>query len=75
MLRGTKTFISGVEDADAILVVARDRDADGNLGLPLLLIVDADTPGMERQHIPTALRAPDSSGSSSSTTSRSRPSA
>jgi alkylation response protein AidB-like acyl-CoA dehydrogenase len=59
VLRGTKTFISGVEDADAILVVARARDADGNLGLPLLLIVDADAPGMEKQHIPTALRAPD----------------
>ena len=59
LLRGTKTFISGVEDADAILVVARARDADGNLGLPLLLIVDSDAPGLERQHIPTALRAPD----------------
>jgi alkylation response protein AidB-like acyl-CoA dehydrogenase len=59
VLRGTKTFISGVEDSDAILVVARARDADGNLGLPLLLIVDSDAPGLEKQHIPTALRAPD----------------
>jgi alkylation response protein AidB-like acyl-CoA dehydrogenase len=59
VLRGTKTFISAVEHADAILVVARFRDDDGNLGLPLLLIVDADAPGLERQHIPTALRAPD----------------
>jgi alkylation response protein AidB-like acyl-CoA dehydrogenase len=59
VLRGTKTFISGVEDADAILVVARARDAEGNLGLPLLMIVDTDAPGLERQHIPTALRAPD----------------
>src|SRR5262249_12649214 len=32
---------------------------DGNLGLPLLLIVDSDAPGLEKQHIPTALRAPD----------------
>src|SRR4029079_14465384 len=59
ILRGTKTFISGVADADEILVVARFRDDDGNLGLPLLLIVETDTPGLERQHIPTALRAPD----------------
>ena len=59
VLRGTKTFISAVEDSDAILVVARARDADGNLGLPLLLIVDSDAPGLEKQHIPTALRAPD----------------
>src|SRR6476660_2548272 len=57
VLRGTKTFISGVEDSEAILVVA--RAADGNLGLPLLLIVDSDAPGLEKQHIPTALRAPD----------------
>ena len=59
LIRGTKTFISGVEDADAILVVARQRHEDGNLGLPLLFVVDVDAPGLERQHIPTALRAPD----------------
>jgi alkylation response protein AidB-like acyl-CoA dehydrogenase len=55
ILRGQKTFISGVEEADAILVVARVREPDGSLGLPLLLIVDADAPGLERRHIPTAL--------------------
>ena len=59
VLRGEKTYISGVEDSDAILVVTRARDEDGNLGLPLLFIVDSDAPGLERQHIPTALRAPD----------------
>jgi alkylation response protein AidB-like acyl-CoA dehydrogenase len=59
VLRGTKTFISGVEEADSILVVARTRDDDGNLGLPLLLIVDSDAPGLERQHIPTAVQGPD----------------
>jgi alkylation response protein AidB-like acyl-CoA dehydrogenase len=58
-LRGTKTYISGVEDAHAILVVARKREADGSLGLPLLALVDADAPGLERQHIPTALKAAD----------------
>jgi hypothetical protein len=55
ILRGQKTFISGVEEADAILVVARKREADGSLSLPLLLIVDSDAPGLERQHIPTVL--------------------
>ena len=59
LLRGTKTYISGVEDAHAILVVARRREADGSLGLPLLFLVDAHAPGLERQHIPTALRAAD----------------
>ena len=58
-LRGTKTYISGVEDAHAILVVARQRLEDGSLGLPLLMIVDVDAPGLEKQHIPTALRAAD----------------
>jgi alkylation response protein AidB-like acyl-CoA dehydrogenase len=53
-LRGQKTYISGVEEADAILVVARKREADGSLGLPLLMIVDTDAPGLTRQHIPTA---------------------
>ena len=58
ILRGQKTFISGVEEADALLVVARARGADGSLGLPLLLIVDVDAPGLERQEVPTV--APDS---------------
>src|SRR4051795_6722466 len=52
-IRGQKTYISGVEEADAILVVARKREADGTLTLPLLALVDADAPGLERQHIPT----------------------
>jgi alkylation response protein AidB-like acyl-CoA dehydrogenase len=58
-LRGEKTFISGVEDAHAILVVARMRQDDGSLGLPLLMLVDVDAPGLERQHIPTALQSAD----------------
>src|SRR4051794_12628079 len=52
-LSGQKTYISGVEEADAILVVARKREADGSMGLPLLAIVDTDAPGLERQIIPT----------------------
>jgi alkylation response protein AidB-like acyl-CoA dehydrogenase len=59
VLRGTKTYISGVEDAHAILVVARLRHDDGQLGLPILALVDSDAPGLERQHIPTALKAAD----------------
>jgi alkylation response protein AidB-like acyl-CoA dehydrogenase len=52
-IRGQKTYISGVEEADAILVVARKREQDGSLSLPLLFLVDVDAPGLERQHIPT----------------------
>ncbi len=58
-LSGQKTYISGIEDAHAILVVARKREADGSLGLPLLMLVDVDSPGLEKQFIPVALRASD----------------
>jgi alkylation response protein AidB-like acyl-CoA dehydrogenase len=59
VLRGTKTYISGVEDAQAILVVARRREPDGSLGLPLLMLVDTDAPGLSKQFIPVAVRASD----------------
>jgi alkylation response protein AidB-like acyl-CoA dehydrogenase len=59
VINGQKTYISGVEDAHAILVVARHRLDDGSLGLPMLMLVDTDAPGLERQHIPTALRGAD----------------
>jgi alkylation response protein AidB-like acyl-CoA dehydrogenase len=59
LLRGTKTFISGVEDAEAILVIARKREEDGSLGLPLLMLVDTDSPGLEKQFIPVAVKASD----------------
>jgi alkylation response protein AidB-like acyl-CoA dehydrogenase len=59
VLRGQKTYISGVEEADAILVVARQRLDGGAMGLPLLFIVDVDAPGLERQHIPTAVGTSD----------------
>jgi len=58
-LRGTKTFISGVEDAQAILVIARKREADGSLGLPLLMLVDTESEGLEKQFIPVAVKASD----------------
>jgi alkylation response protein AidB-like acyl-CoA dehydrogenase len=58
-LNGQKTFISGVEEADAVLVVARTKHDDGSLGLPSLCIVDVDTPGFTRQHIPMPRLGPD----------------
>ena len=59
LLRGEKTYISAVDEADAVLVVARLRQADGSLGMPVLAIVDADAPGLERQFIPTAVSGSD----------------
>jgi alkylation response protein AidB-like acyl-CoA dehydrogenase len=59
-LRGMKTFISGVEDAAVVLVVARtgvdERSGRGQLSL---FVVDTDAPGLERQLIPTAVQAPE----------------
>ena len=58
-LRGQKTYISAVEHATAVLVVARAELEDGTLGLPLLFLMDVDAEGFTRDHIPTALRLPD----------------
>jgi alkylation response protein AidB-like acyl-CoA dehydrogenase len=58
-LNGQKTYISGVEDADAVLVVARTRNEDGSLGLPSLAIVDVDAPGFTRDAIPMPAIGPD----------------
>ena len=59
VLRGQKTYISGVEHADAVLVVARSRLEDGSLGLPSLAIVDVDAPGFTREAIPMPYLGPD----------------
>jgi alkylation response protein AidB-like acyl-CoA dehydrogenase len=59
-LDGTKTFISGVEDASGILVVARSgEDEVTGRGRLSLFMVPADAPGLERQRIPTVLEAPE----------------
>jgi alkylation response protein AidB-like acyl-CoA dehydrogenase len=59
LLRGQKTYISGVEHADAVLVVARSRLPDGGLGLPSLCLVDVDAPGFTREAIPMPYLGPD----------------
>jgi alkylation response protein AidB-like acyl-CoA dehydrogenase len=59
LLNGQKTYISGVEHADAVLVVARTKLEDGSLGLPSLAIVDVDSPGFTRDKIPMPLIGPD----------------
>src|SRR3954464_15538063 len=52
-ISGQKTYISGVEESDGVLVVVRKREQDRSLSVPMLAIVDADAPGLERQLIPT----------------------
>jgi alkylation response protein AidB-like acyl-CoA dehydrogenase len=59
-LRGTKTFISGVDEAPAMVVVARtatdERTGRGRLSL---LVVDTDAPGLEATPIPVEIAAPE----------------
>jgi alkylation response protein AidB-like acyl-CoA dehydrogenase len=59
LLSGQKVFISAVEDADAVLVVARLRGADGQLGRPVMCIVDVDAPGFTRDVIAMPFIGPD----------------
>jgi alkylation response protein AidB-like acyl-CoA dehydrogenase len=59
-LNGRKTYISGVDEARAILVVARTgTDEETGRGRLSLFVVDADAPGLERQPIPVEIRAPE----------------
>jgi alkylation response protein AidB-like acyl-CoA dehydrogenase len=59
-LNGRKTYISGVDEARAILVVARTGvDEETGRGRLSLFVVDADAPGLERQPIPVEVRAPE----------------
>jgi alkylation response protein AidB-like acyl-CoA dehydrogenase len=48
LLSGTKYYISGADDADAILVVARTGGAADGRGRLSLFIVDGDAPGLEK---------------------------
>jgi alkylation response protein AidB-like acyl-CoA dehydrogenase len=59
-LNGTKHYISGVDEADSILVVARTgTDEDTGRAKLSLFIVDTDAPGLEATHIPVEIAAPE----------------
>jgi alkylation response protein AidB-like acyl-CoA dehydrogenase len=59
-VRGQKTFISFVDEADAVLVVVRTGVADdAGRGRLSLLIVDADAPGLQATLIPVEIALPD----------------
>lgn len=59
-LRGTKHYISGVDEADAILLVARTstEESTGNAQLSLF-VVDVETPGFTTSLIPVEMVAPE----------------
>ncbi len=60
VLRGVKTYISGVDEADAILVVCRTGtdEASGRARLSMV-VVPTDAPGLERTLIPMEIRSPE----------------
>jgi alkylation response protein AidB-like acyl-CoA dehydrogenase len=59
-VNGTKTYISGVDEAERMLVVVRTGtdESTGHAQLSLL-VVDTDAPGLERQVIPVEIKAPE----------------
>jgi alkylation response protein AidB-like acyl-CoA dehydrogenase len=59
-IRGTKTFISGVDEAATMVVVTRTAtDESTGRGRLSLMIVDTDAPGLQKTVIPVELRAPE----------------
>ncbi|HVV09569.1 acyl-CoA dehydrogenase family protein [Amycolatopsis sp.] len=60
ILNGRKVFISGVDEADAVLVVGRTEDAKTGKLKPALFIVPTDTPGFEYKKIEMDLVSADS---------------
>lgn len=59
VLSGNKYYISGADDADAILVVARTGGADDGRGRLSLFIVDSDAPGLEKTLIKLQIQGAD----------------
>jgi alkylation response protein AidB-like acyl-CoA dehydrogenase len=60
VLRGTKYYISGVDESCAVLVVARTgTSSDTGRGRLSLFLVDTDAAGLERTHIPVVISSPE----------------
>lgn len=59
ILKGRKIYISGVDEADAVLVVARTEDAKTGKLKPALFVVPTDAPGFEYQPIDMEIVSPE----------------
>lgn len=59
VLKGQKTYISGVDEAQSVLVVSRMKDAASGKLRPALFVVPTDAPGFSKQVIPMAWEAPE----------------
>ncbi len=58
-LTGRKVYVSGVDQADAVLIVARTADARTGKLKPALFVVPTDAPGFEYRPIPMDLVMPE----------------
>lgn len=58
-LNGQKTFISGVDEAHSVLIVARTEDEKTGKLRPALFVVPTDTPGFTRSPIEMGWMAPE----------------
>ncbi len=59
VLNGRKIYISGVDEADNVLVVARTTDARTGKLKPCLFVVPTDAEGFEYRHIPMEIVSPE----------------
>ena len=59
VLNGRKIYISGVDEADHVLVVARAEDARTGKVKPVLFVVPTDADGFEAQPIPMEIVSPE----------------
>jgi alkylation response protein AidB-like acyl-CoA dehydrogenase len=59
VLNGRKTYISGVDETDAVLVVGRAQDARTGTLRPALAVVPTDAPGLEKALIPVEITGPE----------------
>jgi alkylation response protein AidB-like acyl-CoA dehydrogenase len=59
VLSGRKTYISGADEVDAVLVVARSEDAPTGTLRPALVVVPTDAPGFQRTLIPVEITGPE----------------
>jgi alkylation response protein AidB-like acyl-CoA dehydrogenase len=59
VLNGRKCFISGVDEAQYVLVVARTEDAASGRLSPVLFILPTDTPGLTRSKLDMEIVSPE----------------
>ncbi|MFY2788936.1 acyl-CoA dehydrogenase family protein [Rhodococcus sp. MALMAid1271] len=59
VLKGNKIYISGVDQADAVLIVARTEDSKTGKLKPALFIVPTDAPGLQKTQMDMDIVEPD----------------